>query len=295
MYEVRNIWEDLFGYLAGTNTKRVWSFGYYTAEGAERCDDTWVEIDSMPHLTPYDEIASYIGYLNSSSTEEPTAAAITSEEPTCCPSCGTLARYAEPEDHTSDFGCPSCLSFVSVDGTWVKSTVLEGNEAQAILPYTSVPTFVFRGSVLCADCLKKDLDDMEREGLCEAYPADYWLLTDKEVMSLNHQTCEGCEKHLIMKDEEPTAQVPTSNKITFEYRQGGFLVRRVDGTAQTLLPADSDGLLLLAETFGWDGPQGCDTDIQALRAAYAWLWNLYHTIDELSDLTADDPTFFDHC
>lgn len=37
-----------------------------------------------------------------------------------CPFCGTPAEFADPDDLSSDWGCPNCKAFVDIMEGWVK-------------------------------------------------------------------------------------------------------------------------------------------------------------------------------
>ena len=94
----------------------------------------------------------------------------------------------------------------------------------------------------------------------------------------------------------PTCRTEPTNRITFAYLADcdGFMVKRVDGTAQTFTRSP-DTFVLLAETFGWEGRTDCETDTETETHAYCWLRNLYDHTDDKDSLTAEDPCFFDHC
>lgn len=70
MFETRNLYVNTFAAYNGGSQARYWSIGYYTAEGAQQCDETWVEIDSLPGDSAWSEVEEYLRSLNTPASQE---------------------------------------------------------------------------------------------------------------------------------------------------------------------------------------------------------------------------------
>lgn len=119
MYEARNLYVNTFAAYNGGTQARYWSVGYYTAQGAEACDDTWVQIDSLPDDTEWAKIEEYLTDLNTPVTEQaPTQAEDTPE--------GTSANPPHVFEEVTEDSAPSFGLFVfkTIGGDWYSTADL---------------------------------------------------------------------------------------------------------------------------------------------------------------------------